>query len=78
MCIFRHEWVSGGVSDLMEDKEEPREMFDKEDMTDMFSRAMLEKMQPQGEQNGVQDEFMRFIPLQRYQGPSTDATSAQS
>ena len=63
MCIFRDEWVSGGVSDLMEDKEEPREMFDKEDMTDMFSRAMLEKMQPQGEQNGVQDEFMRFIPF---------------
>ena len=50
--------MSGGVSDLMEDKEEPREMFDKEDMTDMFSRAMFEKMQPEGEQIGVQDEFM--------------------
>ena len=47
ICIFRDEWVSGGVSDLMEDKEEPKEMFDKEDMTDMFSRAMLEKMQPE-------------------------------
>ena len=62
----------------MEDKEEPKEMFDKEDMTDMFSRAMFEKMQPQGEQNSVQNEFMWFIPLQRYQGPSTDAASAQS
>ena len=50
--VFRDEWVSGGVSDLMEDKEEPCEMFDKEDMSDMFSRAMLEKMQPQGEQIG--------------------------
>ena len=29
----------------MEDREEPGEMFDKEDMSDMFSRAMLEKMQ---------------------------------
>ena len=35
-------------SDLMEDREEPGEMFDKEDMSDMFSRAMLEKMQPEG------------------------------
>ena len=32
----------------MEDREEPGEMFDKEDMSDMFSRAMLEKMQPEG------------------------------
>ena len=42
--------MSGGVSDLLEDKEEPIELFDKEDMSDMFSRAMFEKMQPQGEQ----------------------------
>ena len=48
--FFRDEWVSGGVSDLLEDKEEPIELFDKEDMSDMFSRAMFEKMQPQGEQ----------------------------
>ena len=50
--VFRDEWVSGRVSDLMEDKDKPCEMFDKEDMSDMFSRAMLEKMQPQGEQIG--------------------------
>ena len=46
--VSRDEWVSGGSSDLMEDREEPGQMFDKEDMSDMFSRAMLEKMQPEG------------------------------
>ena len=40
--------MSVGGSDLMEDKDEAGEMLDKEDMTDMFSRAMLEKMQPEG------------------------------
>ena len=40
--------MSVGGSDLMEDKDASGEMLDKEDMTDMFSRAMLEKMQPEG------------------------------
>ena len=48
LYVSRDEWVSGGGSELTEDREEPGEMFDKEDMSDMFSRAMLEKMQPEG------------------------------
>ena len=34
---------------MPEDRGEPWDMFDKEDMSDMFSRAMLEKMQLVGE-----------------------------
>ena len=37
--------VADGVGDLGEGIGEPFEMFEKEDMSDMFRRAMLEKMQ---------------------------------
>ena len=37
--------VADGVGDLGEGIGEPFEMFEKEDMSDMFKRAMLEKMQ---------------------------------
>ena len=37
---------------MPEDRGEPWDMFDKEDMSDMFSRAMLEKMQLVGELEG--------------------------
>jgi len=41
----RDEWVSFGFGDLMADKQEPWSTLDKEDMSEQFSRAMLEKMQ---------------------------------
>ena len=47
--ICRDEWVASGFRDMPEDRGEPWDMFDKEDMSDMFSRAMLEKMQLVGE-----------------------------
>ena len=37
--------VADGVGDLGAGIGEPFEMFEKEDMSDMFRRAMLEKMQ---------------------------------
>ena len=37
--------VAEGVGDLGAGIGEPFEMFEKEDMSDMFKRAMLEKMQ---------------------------------
>ena len=37
--------VADGVGDLGAGVGEPFEMFEKEDMSDMFRRAMLEKMQ---------------------------------
>ena len=37
--------VADGVGDLGAGIGEPFEMFEKEDMSDMFKRAMLEKMQ---------------------------------
>ena len=37
--------VAEGVGDLGAGIGEPFEMFEKEDMSDMFRRAMLEKMQ---------------------------------
>ena len=42
---LRDEWFSKKVRNLQPETEDPVGMFDKEDMTDMFSRAMLEKMQ---------------------------------
>ena len=41
--------VAEGVGDLGAGIGEPFEMFEKEDMSDMFKRAMLEKMQLVGE-----------------------------
>ena len=41
--------MASGFRDMPEDRGEPWDMFDKEDMSDMFSRAMLEKMQLVGE-----------------------------
>ena len=41
--------VGDGVGDLGAGIGEPFEMFEKEDMSDMFRRAMLEKMQLVGE-----------------------------
>jgi len=41
----RDEWFSEKVRNLQPETEDPVGMFEKEDMTDMFSRAMLEKMQ---------------------------------
>ena len=41
--------VAEGVGDLGAGIGEPFEMFEKEDMSDMFRRAMLEKMQLVGE-----------------------------
>ena len=41
--------VADGVGDLGAGIGEPFEMFEKEDMSDMFKRAMLEKMQLVGE-----------------------------
>ena len=43
--IFSEVEVADGVGDLGEGIGEPFEMFEKEDMSDMFKRAMLEKMQ---------------------------------
>lgn len=37
--------VADGIGDLGAGIGEPFEMFEKEDMSDMFKRAMLEKMQ---------------------------------
>ena len=42
--IYREVEVADGVGDLGEGIGEPFEMFEKEDMSDMFKRAMLEKM----------------------------------
>ena len=47
--VFRDEWVSFGFGDLMADKQEPWSTLDKEDMSEQFSRAMLEKMQLTGQ-----------------------------
>ena len=44
VCV-RDEWVSLGIRNLLPESEEPFKTFDKEDMSDQFSRAMLEKMQ---------------------------------
>ena len=41
--------MASGFRDMPEDRGEPWDMFDKDDMSDMFSRAMLEKMQLVGE-----------------------------
>jgi hypothetical protein len=46
---FREVEVADGVGDLGAGIGEPFEMFEKEDMSDMFKRAMLEKMQLVGE-----------------------------
>ena len=45
--------VADGVGDLGAGIGEPFEMFEKEDMSDMFKRAMLEKMQLVGEQDFI-------------------------
>ena len=42
---FRDEWISCGFGDLLADKQEPWSTLDKEDLSEQFSRAMLEKMQ---------------------------------
>ena len=47
--MFREVEVADGVGDLGEGIGEPFEMFEKEDMSDMFKRAMLEKMGLVGE-----------------------------
>ena len=47
--FFREVEVADGVGDLGEGIGEPFEMFEKEDMSDMFKRAMLEKMGLVGE-----------------------------
>ena len=44
MCVYRSVEVGEGVGDLGEGIGEPFEMFEKEDMSDMFRRAMFEKM----------------------------------
>lgn len=63
----------------MEDKGEAGEMLDKEDMTDMFSRAMLEKMQPEGRNSGIKfRDGVKCLSLQRFQGASTGVMSAPS
>jgi len=41
----RRDWVAGGGADLLAGQPEPYQEFEKADMSDMFSRAMLEKMQ---------------------------------
>ena len=41
----RDEWISCGFGDLLADKQEPWSTLDKEDLSEQFSRAMLEKMQ---------------------------------
>jgi len=41
----RDEWCSKKVRNLQPETEDPVGLFDKEDMTDMFGRAMFEKMQ---------------------------------
>ena len=46
--------VADGVGDLGAGIGEPFEMFEKEDMSDMFRRAMLEKMQLVGK---ISDEM---------------------
>ena len=43
--ICRDVEVADGIGDLGSGMGEPFEMFEKEDMSDMFERAMLEKMQ---------------------------------
>ena len=43
--ICRDVEVADGIGDLGSGIGEPFEMFEKEDMSDMFKRAMLEKMQ---------------------------------
>jgi len=43
--IYRDEWFSKKVRNLQPETEDPVGLFDKEDMTDMFGRAMFEKMQ---------------------------------
>ena len=74
--------MASGFRDMPEDRGEPWDMFDKEDMSDMFSRAMLEKMQLVGEYIIC---IVYHIPLtynipdvQTSPGPSTPASSATS
>ena len=46
MLLFsRDEWISCDFKEMMDGQQAPYNDFDKEDMTDMFSRAMFEKMQ---------------------------------
>ena len=51
----RRDWVAGGGADLLAGQPEPYQEFEKADMSDMFSRAMLEKMQLVG-------KFLHIIP----------------
>ena len=46
---------------MMDHQQEPFNDFDKEDMTDMFSRAMLEKMQLIGEQTSLRSSLILII-----------------
>lgn len=57
-CPNRDVEVAAGIGDLGPCTEEPFDMFDKEDMSDMFRRAMLEKMGLIG-----QSQLMQFFPL---------------
>ena len=49
IALFRNVEVGDGVGDLGKGVGEPFEMLDKEDMSDMFRRAMFEKMNLVGE-----------------------------
>ena len=60
--ISREVEVADGVGDLGAGIGEPFEMFEKEDMSDMFKRAMLEKMQTLGENiTNQKDNFHQFL-----------------
>ena len=52
----RRDWVAGGGVDLLAGQPEPYQEFEKADMSDMFSRAMLEKMQLVG-------KFFQIFPF---------------
>ena len=74
--------MADGVGDLGAGIGEPFEMFEKEDMSDMFRRAMLEKMQLVGMfcfvLCGHTDLRSEILIFQMTLRPNTSAVSAPS
>ena len=68
--------VADGVGDLGAGIGEPFEMFEKEDMSDMFKRAMLEKMQLTGEKINPNKKSNYKQIVQRSRGRCTPAWCA--